>query len=120
MDSRQELFIHGLKVCAHLDKLFFQYLAPNCGRIKVMRFVGNDLTIDDSPVLLFVQFYDRYTLNKQNVVSKPSDSIQYELDEVIKYINNTLFLNKFRLLAVKETARSNSPFIETWPDTAVF
>ena len=120
MDSRQELFIHGLKVCAHLDKLFFHYLAPNCGRIKVMRFVGRDLTKDDSPVLLFVQFYDRFTLNKQNVVSKPIDPIQYELGEVIKYINNTLFLDKFRLLAVKETARSNSPFVETWPDTAVF
>ena len=120
MDSRKELFIHGLRVCPDLDKLFFQYLAPNCGRIKVMRFVDQDLTIDDSPVLLFVQFYDRYTLNKQNIVSKPFDPIQYELDELIKYINNTLFLNKFRLLAVEETARSNSPFVETWPDTAVF
>ena len=85
-----------------------------------MRFAGRDQTIDDSPVLLFVQFYDRFTLNKQGVVSKPIDPIQYELDEVIKYINNTLFLDKFRLLAVKETARSNSPFVETWPDTAVF
>ena len=70
-------------MCADLDKLFFQYLAPNCGRIKVMRFVEHDLTIDDSPVLLFVQFYDRYTMNKRNIVSKPFDPIQYELDEVI-------------------------------------
>ena len=119
MDSI-EICVHGLRVQEHLDKLFFQHIAPHCGRIKLMRFVGDDFKVDGSPMLVFIQFYDRFTLDKQKVVIKPTDPIEYYVEKVISYININLFLKRFRLMGMQETARQNNPFVADWPDTAIF